>query len=79
MENKIKLLEKAFEEATYAFNPNSADEQVSEEVLYTSMRALLKDSVVQFSKEEIEEFIASKFKEFADGTEIFRVQTKMMK
>lgn len=78
MLDKIKLLSDAFEDASTAFNPNSAESVVSEEVLLTSMKASLKDSGMEFTDNELLDFINKKIKEFSEGTKDFKIQTKIM-
>ena len=77
--SKKELLDKAFNEAVTEVNVNAMEtDNITEEVLATSMRAFAEREKVDFTEDEIKATIIAGLETMKDVGKDFTYQTKMM-
>lgn len=77
--SKKELLDKAFKEAVTEVNVNAMEtDNITEEVLATSMRAFAKREKVDFTEDEIKATIIAGLETMKEVGKDFTYQTKMM-
>ena len=77
--SKKELLDKAFNEAVTEVNVNSMEtDNITEEVLATSMRAFAEREKVDFTEDEIKATIIAGLETMKEVGKDFTYQTKMM-
>ena len=77
--SKKELLDKAFNEAVTEVNVNAMEtDNITEEVLATSMRAFAEREKVDFTEDEIKATIIAGLETMKEDGKDFTYQTKMM-
>ena len=77
--SKKELLDKAFNEAVTEVNVNAMEtDNITEEVLATSMRAFAEREKVDFTEDEIKATIIAGLETMKEVGKAFTYQTKMM-